>query len=162
MTDPHLTQPAAPARREARLVALAVDGLVLILVLPLFVALGGLTVLLQTNWLDVDPSGTEWAWGYAVAALWLATPLVYFSIGAVGSGTAGARLLGLRVVDGGGRTVGLRRAVGRSALMYPSALLFGLGLLASMIDPLGRTLHDQLAGTMVVEGQGRAIAEPRP
>ena len=157
-----MTQPAAPARREARLVALALDGLVLILVLPPFVALGGLTVLLQTNWLEVDPSRTEWAWGYAVAALWLATPLVYFSVGAVGSGTAGARLLGLRVVDGGGRTVGLRRSVGRSALMYPSVLLFGLGLLASMIDPLGRTLHDRVAGTLVVEGDDRGQGETRP
>ncbi len=139
------------ARREARLVALCVDGMVLVVALAAFVVLGALTVLLQTNWLEVDPSRTEWAWGYAVSALWIVVPLIYFSAGGVGSGTVGARLLGLRVVRSDGERAGAGRAVARAALLYPSVLLLGGGLLWSVVDGRGRTLHDRLSGTMVVE-----------
>ena len=99
-----------PARREARVAAFAVDMLVLAALAPGFAALGGLTVLLQTGWLDVDPTGREWAWGYAVSGLWLVTPWLYFTLGTSRGGTVGARLLGLSVRDRRRRALGPRRA----------------------------------------------------
>lgn len=139
------------------MVAFAVDALLVVLTLPLFLAFGGLTVLLQTNWLEVDPSGREWAWGYVVAGLWLALPLVYFTFGSTRWRTLGARLTGLTVVRRDGARVGVRRAAMRSLLMYPSLLLLGLGFLAGGVDREGRPLHDRAAGTIVVEERsGRA------
>ena len=142
-----------PARREARLVAFAVDGLLLALGLGLFLALGGLTVLLQTNWLEVDPSGGEWRWGYVVAGLGLGLglPPLYFGLGALWGGTAGARLLGLTVQRRDGASVGAGRALARAALLCVTLLPLGVGALASLVDREGRPLHDRWAGTVVVE-----------
>lgn len=145
-----------PARREARVTAFAVDALALAAALPVFVALGGLTVLLQTGWLAADPSGTEWRWGYVVTGLWFAAPLAYFSAGSGSRQTVGARLLGLRVLDGRAaegrpRPLGPGRAALRAALLYPSALLLGVGFLAALCDRRGRTLADRLTESGVFE-----------
>ena len=140
-----------PARREARLVALCVDALVLAAIAPLFLALGGLTVLLQTQWLEVDPSGTEWIWGGVVSALWLPAGVAYFAVGAARAGTVGARLLGLTVRDREGRAVTGRRAALRAALMPPLALAAGAGPLWALADRQGRMLHDVVSATVVLE-----------
>ena len=95
-------QSRLPARREARFVAWAIDALVVVLTLPVFLGLGGLTVLLQTDWLAIDPNGMQWVWGYVVALLWLSVPLWYFGLASARGGTVGARVMGLRVVDPGG------------------------------------------------------------
>ena len=145
-----------PARREARVTAFAVDMLVLAALGPGFVALGGLTVLLQTGWLEVDPTGQEWAWGYVVSGLWLLTPWPYFTLGTSRGGTVGARLLGLSVRDRRRRTLGPGRAAARAALLYPSALLLGLGFLVALLDGRGRTLADRLSDSRVFElGEGK-------
>ena len=140
-----------PARREARLVALCVDALVLAAAVPLFLALGGLTVLLQTQWLEVDPSGTEWIWGGLVSALWLPAGVAYFALGTARAGTLGARLLGLVVRDREGRAVTARRAAARAALMPPLALAAGAGPLWALADRQGRMLHDVVSATVVLE-----------
>ena len=145
-----------PARREARLVALALDALLLALALALFVALGALTVLLQTDWLAVDPTTPEWTWGGAVMSIWLALPLIYFTAGAHGGGitnggTLSARVMGLTVRAATGQPPSLRRALVRSAAMYFSLGVLGIGVLVSLFDRQGRTLHDALSGTCVLE-----------
>lgn len=140
-----------PARREARLLAFSVDALILSLAAIPFAAAGGLAVLLQSDWLAVDPSGAEWAAGYGIAGLWLLAPLVYHSIGTMRGGTVGARLLGLTVRRTDGGTIRRPQALLRAALLYPSLGLAGLGLLAAMIDRQGRSLPDRLAGTCTHE-----------
>ncbi len=141
----------APARREARLVAFSVDLVVLAGLAVIFLAAGGLTVLLQTDWLAVDPNRREWAWGYAIASWWVLVPLIYFSVGARTRGTVGARLMGLRVRDLYGRPVTRRRAVARALLMYPAALFAGAGVVSSLLNRQGRPLHDRWSGTMLME-----------
>ena len=143
--------PAVAARREARFVAGAIDLVVLLLLLPVFVGFAGLTVLLQTNWLEVDPSGREWLWGYLVAALWLAAPLWYVVLGAAFGGTVGARVLGLRVLTAAGEAPSPRRALARALLLYPSLGLLGLGPLLALSRKDGRPFHDTISGTYVWE-----------
>ncbi len=144
------SQSRLPARREARFVAWAIDVVVVVLTLPVFLGLGGLTVLLQTDWLALDPSGMQWVWGYVVALLWLSVPPWYFGLASARGGTVGARVLRLRVVDAGGRPMTTRQALWRALLMYPSLALLGAGGLMSLRSG-SLTAHDQWSGTLVVE-----------
>ena len=140
-----------PARREARTTAFALDALLLLALAPAFIGLGGLTVLLQSDWLALDPTHGAWTVGYVVSGLWLGMPWLYFTLGASYGGTVGARVLRLSVRDQRQRAVGPRRAAVRAALLYPSALLLGLGFLLGLVDERGRTLADRLSGSRVYE-----------
>jgi hypothetical protein len=134
---PTMDLPGAAARREACFVAGAIDVVVVLLMLPLFLGFAGLTVLLQTNWLEVDPSGREWLWGYVVATLWFAAPLWYVALGAAFGVTAA------------GDAPSPRRALGRALLLYPSLGLLGLGPLIALTRGDSRPFHDSISGTYV-------------
>jgi uncharacterized RDD family membrane protein YckC len=62
----------------------------------------------------------------------------------------GKWLLGLRIVRADGADFGLARCVVRFAGYWLSAIPFGIGFLASLLDRRRRTFHDRLAGTLVV------------
>jgi len=152
--DPAIQAPPAdlrPARLEARIVAGGVDALILFALLPPFVALAGLTVLAQTDWLAQDPSGTEWMWGYLVGGLWLLTPPLYFTLGAMRGDTTGARLLGLTIRGDGRSRPALGSALLRALLTMLGFLLLGIGFMGSAFDSRRRTLGDRLSGTEVLE-----------
>jgi uncharacterized RDD family membrane protein YckC len=140
-----------PARREARLVAFAIDALLLLALGPLFLAVGGLTVLVQTNWLEVDPTHGEWIAAYAVVLLWLVVPLLYFALAPLRGGTVGARRLSLTLSRTTGEPLTLAATFQRAALMYPSLGLLALGALPSLRDRSGRTLHDRFSHTLLLE-----------
>lgn len=65
--------------------------------------------------------------------------------------TLGKRLAGLRVVGADGRPPGPACSAARSAWLVLSVALAGAGLLPALVSPSGRTLHDRLAGTRVVD-----------
>ena len=142
-----------PARREARVVAAAIDAAVLVLTALPFVLLAGLAVLLQTNWLAVDPSGSEWALGYVLAALWLLVPPAYFAAGAR-HGTLGARRMVLRVVDENGGVPAWSRAGARGLLVYPSLLGLGVGVWLPLLNGRGLGFADLVTRTWIVEAAG--------
>jgi uncharacterized RDD family membrane protein YckC len=144
------------ARREARVVATAIDLTLLAIVAAVFAALGGLTVLLQTDWLAVDPSRTELVWGGVVAGLWLAVPPLYFTVGSWRGGTAGSRRVGIETRRYGGTAplggdLALGRAASRAVLLCASFPLLGIGLLVGVFHPEGRALHDLATRTAMVE-----------
>ncbi len=141
--------PSTAARREARFVAGAIDLAVLFLLLPVFLSFAGLTILLQTNWLEVDPTGNEWLWGYVVAMLWFAAPLCYFALGTMFGGTVGARVLRLRILTATGKTPSPLRSLARALLLYPSLGLLGLGPMLALVRGDKRPFHDSLSGTYV-------------
>ena len=148
------------ARREARVVATAIDLSILGVVGAMFAALGGLAVLLQTDWLAVDPSRAELVWGGVVAGLWLAIPPLYFAVGSWRWGTIGSRYTGLemRRYEGNGRNgagVSPARATLRAMLFCASFPVLGLGLLVGVFHPQGRALHDLATRTAMVE-RGRS------
>lgn len=81
--------------------------------------------------------------------------------------TIGKWTTGLRIERTDGSLPGIGRAALRHLVGYPLSLLpFGLGFLIVTVSPTGRSLHDLIAGTMVVR---RAVGtmvtparKPRP
>ena len=140
-----------PARLEARAVALGVDAVVVAAMSLPFLALGGLVVLLQTDWLADDPSIGAWRWGYLTAGLWLPTLVAYLSVGGMRGATPGQRALGLRVRDRAGRAPGRGRALARALVQLLAIAALGLGLLAVLVDGERRSLADRATGTRVWE-----------
>jgi len=56
----------------------------------------------------------------------------------------------MRLVRSDGRPVGVRQAVARYVLAWPSLLIFGAGVLWALFDRDRQFLHDRLAGTRIV------------
>ncbi len=91
----------------------------------------------------------------------LVVPNAYFVLGhGTGGQTIGKRLLGVRVVGPAGEPIGYLRAVGRQAVWYISALLFGVGFAFAAVRRDGRALHDLVAGTRVVRARVSVPAGP--
>lgn len=65
-------------------------------------------------------------------------------------GTVGKRLMGLAVQGVDGRQLSFGRASVRWAGRWLSSLVFGLGYLLALFTDKRQTLHDLLAGTVVV------------
>ena len=126
---------ASPWRR---LVASLVDGLILVPVTLLLMALAGVDWMNTTflrdllfNWLP------SWAYYVAFTALYGATP--------------GKMLLGIRVVKADGRPVDwltafMREVVGKTL----STLALSVGYLWAFFHPKRQTWHDLIADTLVV------------
>lgn len=124
------------ACRARRLAAGVVDGLILA---PVFWLITIIT------W-PPDASGPEWG-PWAVISI-----LAFILYGAATEasawqGTAGKRLLGLRVTDSRGDRLRLGRALARNGLKLLSLLPLGLGFLPMLRSARGQALHDLLAGS---------------
>lgn len=65
-------------------------------------------------------------------------------------GTIGKRLFRLRVVDDNGQRIGLLRSGIRALLRIFTLSVFSIGFLLALFIPGRKTLHDLLAGTLVV------------
>ena len=130
-------------RREARLVAAAIDFVVIGLFSALCALMATVAMLLQVDPLERDPTAGEWGVGYAIALLWFLMSSLYAGLGAR---TVGARLLGLRELRAGARTF-----VIRGLMWWPSVLLFGIGMWWPWVDAQGRSLPDMLSGSLLIE-----------
>jgi len=65
--------------------------------------------------------------------------------------TIGKWATGLRIEGSHGQPIGIGRSLVRHFVGYPLSMLpLGLGFLLAIVTPRGRTLHDLLAGTVVV------------
>ena len=86
-------------------------------------------------------------------ALGLAIALIYFIKGESGpdQGTIGKRVMDIKVVSIDGSTLTAGRSVGRFLCRFFSSLFFGLGYLLALFNDKRQTLHDMIAGTMVLE-----------
>jgi uncharacterized RDD family membrane protein YckC len=87
-------------------------------------------------------------------------PLAYHTllVGGSGSATLGQRLFDLRVIDIGGGKPDYAQAAVQCILFYVTLMATGFLLLAVFFNPLRRTIHDWLSGTVVV----RRSAGPGP
>jgi uncharacterized RDD family membrane protein YckC len=88
----------------------------------------------------------------AVAATVVGCLLFVYFVGswAVAGRTLGEGLLGLRVVRGDGRHVGLVRSVIRFWVSFLSFAALGLGFVWMLFDKRRRTWQDIVAGTVVI------------
>jgi uncharacterized RDD family membrane protein YckC len=164
---------------ESRVAAGALDVLVLFIIASLFVSAGSLVVLISSDFEKVDPSGTSinifWACAGSIAPAFL----LYFFIGLAWKGqTDGDAVMQIMVIRSDGRPLGIFGSVARviGLLIYaliiaggiliafafrnstPIAataiavafLLASAGLIWAAFDSHRRTLHDRIAGTIVV------------
>ena len=76
--------------------------------------------------------------------------------------TLGKWATGLRIERSNGSPLSFSRALVRHFVGYPLSLLtFGLGFLVAAINTQGRTLHDLVAGTVVVRAHARRAQRRR-
>lgn len=164
---------------EARVVASILDLLVLFILAAFFVIVGALIILFSSDFEKTDPSSTaiNLFWGCA-AAIPVAFMLYFFVSWAWKGQTVGQSVMQVIVVRADGRPLGVLGAVARviGLLAYvlvvavgagaayalrDSMLLAGVsvglafllvaaGLLWAAFDRRRRTVHDRLAGTLVV------------
>lgn len=80
-------------------------------------------------------------------------PILYFTCTEGGSMMAspGKSICGLMVVDEHGQPLDFGKALGRNLAKYLSSLLFGIGYIIGLFDAEGKTLHDSICGTRVIE-----------
>lgn len=116
-----------------RLAALLIDGLVLGVLSSLFGSVlgseGGLSALL----------------GFLVSTAYQ----VYFFTRT--GQTLGARVMAIKVVDLDGHLLSVDLAAIRAVGAYVSGALLGLGYLLMLLDARKQTLHDKMAGSVVVK-----------
>lgn len=134
-----------------RALALLIDGIILALLIAV------LGYAFEKAW-----TATEWqSWNYPEDALPFALFMLALLIATLYNAlwesseyqaTPGKMALGLRVVDLHTRPPGFWRALGRAAARYLSAALIFLGYLMAAFTRRRQTLHDLIAGTLVLHG----------
>lgn len=67
--------------------------------------------------------------------------------------TVGKRSLGIKVVDMNGQRVSFGQATGRHFGKYLSTIILCIGYLMMIWDEKRQTLHDKMAGTLIVRGE---------
>lgn len=167
---------------ESRVAAVALDLLVLVIIASLLVAAGSLIVLISSDFERTPASSTAinafWACVVAIPPVYA---LYFFFCLALRGQTAGAAIMQLMVVRSDGRPLGVFGAIARVIAMLVYLLFIGIGLVVAYayrndtaiaagaiaaafgvvligvlwaaFDPHRRTLHDRIAGTIVVHGQ---------
>ena len=165
---------------EARVAAAALDALVLFIIATLLIIAGALNILISSDFERVNASGRSINLFWAMVGATPPAFLLYFFVGmAIWGQTAGAAVMRITIVRSDGRRLGVFGALARviAMLVYVlligfgavgayalrddpalSALVLGLSLVVSVagvlwaaFDGHHRTLHDRIAGTIVVQ-----------
>jgi uncharacterized RDD family membrane protein YckC len=164
---------------ESRVAAGALDVLVLFIIAALLFIAGALVVLISSNFEKVDPSTTAINFFWACAGAIAPAFLLYFFIGLAWKGqTVGAAVMQIMVIRSDGRALGVLGSMARvigllvytlilaaggiaafafrnstivaGASIAASFLLAAVGFTIAAFDSHRRTLHDRIAGTIVV------------
>lgn len=164
---------------EARVASAILDGVVLFIIAALLTALASLIVLISSDFERVAPSDTAIMLFWACIAAIPPVALLYFFVGFAWKGqTVGKSVLHIMILRSDGRPLGVLGSLGRviGLLVYPVFLGAGalsayvlrdstllastamgiavflviMGILWAAFDRHRRTLHDRIAGTIVV------------
>jgi uncharacterized RDD family membrane protein YckC len=164
---------------EGRVAAGALDVLVLFIIASLLISAGSLIVLISSDFERVDPSATAINMFWICVVSIVPAHFLYFFVGLAWKGqTVGAAVMQLMVIRSDGRPLGVMGSGARvfGLLFYVLIVLVGAaiayslrntaaaaaatiavtfvlataGVLIAAFDPHRRTLHDRLAGTIVV------------
>ena len=164
---------------ESRVAAGALDALVMFIIAALLVTAGSLVVLASSNFERVEPSDAALAFFWATVAAIPFAVLIYLFVGLAWKGqSVGASVMQLMVVKSDGSPLGvlgaLARVIGmliyvlivaigvivafafRDSMVIAAAavavafILAAAGIISAAFDGRRRTLHDRIAGTIVV------------
>lgn len=95
----------------------------------------------------------------AVSSAWIVAAVFYQFVANASGGGVGKRLMGLRVLTKNGAPLGPLRALARALGWVVSSPLCNFGFLVALLRADNRTLHDLLAGTVVVEAYPKGRGE---
>lgn len=145
--------PLSYAGLQLRIVAFVLDAMVLVSFGVLFVAGAVGFLLIDAKQHDNNPSDQA---VYVVVAMLLAyvlafVPLYHILLWSWRGQTVGKMAVHVRVLSRDGGRVSLGRSALRLLGYFASAAPLLLGLVMALFDRERRTLHDHLAGTVVVE-----------
>jgi uncharacterized RDD family membrane protein YckC len=164
---------------EARVAAGALDVLVMFIIAALLVTAGSLIVLISSDFEKVEPSSTALDAFWVCVACIPPALLLYFFVGFAWKGqTIGASVMQVMVIRSDGRPLGVLGAVARvvglliyvliasagvivgyafrdnsavaAAAVGGSLVVASAGFIWAAFDRHRRTLHDRIAGTIVV------------
>ncbi len=139
-----------PAGFTSRAIALVIDLVVLSLLDVVLFSLATAAVVGAERVSGARIPGAVDLVGALLSAGSMTLGLGYFTVLQARTGqTLGKAALGIRVESTAGRTIGIARSVVRTLGYVASALPLGAGFLLAL-GPARRTLHDRLAGTVVV------------
>lgn len=176
---PHPATRLQYASFESRLAAAILDVLVLFIIASLLVTAGSLIVLISSDFERVDPSATSINIFWGTVGAILPAYLLYFFVSFAWKGqTVGNAVMQTMVIRSDGRPLGVLGAAARLIGLLAYVLLLAIGLAVSYalrdsvlqaaiavavsvllvtlavlwaaFDSHRRTLHDRLAGTIVV------------
>lgn len=137
---------------QLRIVAFILDVVVLISFLMLFIAAAGLQLLFRSDFGDIDPPESAFFTAAGIVlAFFASVPLYYILLSAWKGQTLGKMAVHIKVVGRDGSPISLGQAFVRWLGYLASALPLGIGFLMALVNDERRTLHDLLAGTVVVE-----------
>ena len=134
-----------------RVVAFILDSMVSASLFALFVAIGGLWILISSNGGD-DPTDSETYTGLAIAlSSLLFLPWYFIATWWWKGQTLGMMAVHIAVTDREGHLPSFGQAFLR-ALVYPLSFVpLAAGFATVLFDRESRALHDMLAGTVVLE-----------
>jgi uncharacterized RDD family membrane protein YckC len=142
----------APFWRRA--IALLIDlGICIGLIWVALIGLLVLVILIEPTGFSSFASKNEPLAVLLLNAFVCSTILTYFTLleASAWQATLGKRILGIRVADRVSRSIGLGRALGRNLGKLVSILPYGIGVWWMLFNIQRQTLHDRIAGTIVVE-----------
>jgi uncharacterized RDD family membrane protein YckC len=143
---PQDTAPVVYAGFWRRLAASSLDGVLLLVLMRALEVMNG-----SEMFPDPTSASTDWNWATLAGQLLV---LVYTAgmMASRAAGTLGMQIMDLRIQRVDGRRAGIGIAVLRWFASLLSLLLLGLGYLVMLIHPRRQTLHDLIAGTVIVRG----------
>jgi uncharacterized RDD family membrane protein YckC len=180
MTRPQQRARMRYASFESRVAATVLDGIVLFIIAALLTALASLIVLVSSDFERVAPSDTAILLFWVCIAAIPPVALLYYFVGFAWKGqTVGKVVMHIMVLRSDGRPLGTLGSLGRviGLLVYPvfmgagaltayvlqDSILYAsiaigsaiflviVGIMWAAFDAHRRTLHDRIAGTIVVK-----------
>ena len=134
---------------QIRAVAFILDCLAMFGFFMVFFTIGGLQVLARG---DDPPDSAVYIWiGILLVAFPIFALLLFTALWWLRGQSIGMMAVHIVVTDRDGGSLSLGRSFLRALLVPISILPLGLGLLPLLFDSESRALHDQLAGTVVLE-----------
>ncbi|MEO8456857.1 MAG: RDD family protein [Chloroflexota bacterium] len=149
--DEHLALPYAGA--SLRVVSAILDFIVLGSIFLLFAAAAGFYLLTQTDWGNdyTYTNAEEYTTLAIVASYFFFVPIYFFCAWWWRGQTIGQMAVRVMVTDRDGYHLTIWQTLRRVLLLPLSILPLGIGFLPMFFDRDARTLHDILAGTVVLE-----------
>jgi uncharacterized RDD family membrane protein YckC len=94
---------------------------------------------------------------------WLAAIIIAVAdnilLPAVAGQSLGKMFAGIRIVDRDGSPASVRRIIVRQTLGYLTTVItFGFGFFLAAFSRSGRSLHDLIAGTVVIRGRKEVVS----